>query len=48
MKAIWKGAIGLIKAKAKGKKITPPVLKVTHRRTDDLMAQLKASLKKAS
>jgi len=38
----------LIKAKAKGKKITPPVLKVTHRRTDDLMAQLKASLKKAS
>ena len=38
----------LIKAKAKGSKIERPVLKVTHRKTDDLMAQLKASLKKAS
>ena len=38
----------LIKAKAKGRKIELPVLKVTHRKTDDLMAQLKASLKKAS
>jgi DNA end-binding protein Ku len=37
-----------IKAKAKGKKITPHPLKVTHRKTQDLMAQLKASLKKAS
>jgi DNA end-binding protein Ku len=38
----------LIKAKAKGVKIKQPTLKVTHRKTDDLMAQLKASLKKAS
>lgn len=38
----------LIKAKAKGKKIKQPVLKITHRKTTDLMAQLKASLKKAS
>lgn len=37
-----------IKAKAKGKKITPHPIKVTHRKTQDLMAQLKASLKKAS
>lgn len=38
----------LIKAKAKGKEIKSSPLKVTHRKTDDLMAQLKASLKKAS
>lgn len=38
----------VIKAKAKGVKIKRPTLKVTHRKTDDLMAQLKASLKKAS
>lgn len=38
----------LIKAKSKGEKIKEPKLKVTHRKTDDLMAQLKASLKKAS
>jgi DNA end-binding protein Ku len=38
----------LIKAKAKGRKIERPAMKVTHRKTDDLMAQLKASLKKAS
>jgi DNA end-binding protein Ku len=36
------------KAKAKGKKIKYPKLTVTHRKSDDLMAQLKASLKKAS
>jgi DNA end-binding protein Ku len=34
----------LIKAKAKGKKITPSPLRVVHSRTRDLMAQLKASL----
>ncbi len=38
----------LIKAKAKGKTIKHPALKVTHRKADDLMSQLKASLKKAS
>ena len=38
----------VIKAKAKGRKIERPVLKVTHRKAEDLMAQLKASLKKAS
>ncbi len=38
----------LIKAKAKGEKIKEPTLKVTHRKTADLMSQLKASLKKAS
>lgn len=42
----------LIKAKAKGRKITTPKLKVVHSRSSDLMAQLKASLgskkKKAS
>lgn len=38
----------LIKAKAKGKKVPQPALKVTHRKSNDLMAQLKASLKKAS
>jgi DNA end-binding protein Ku len=38
----------LIKAKAKGKSVKPSPLKVTHRKTDDLMSQLKASLKKAS
>ncbi len=38
----------LIKLKAKGKTVKHPQLKVTHRKTTDLMAQLKASLKKAS
>lgn len=38
----------LIKAKAKGKTIKHSPLKVTHRKSDDLMSQLKASLKKAS
>jgi DNA end-binding protein Ku len=38
----------LIHAKAKGKKIAAPKLRVTHRKSNDLMAQLKASLKKAS
>jgi DNA end-binding protein Ku len=39
----------LIHAKAKGKQPKAhPALKVTHRKTEDLMAQLKASLKKAS
>lgn len=38
----------LIKAKAKGHKVKQPVLKITHRKPTDLMAQLKASLKKAS
>jgi DNA end-binding protein Ku len=38
----------LIKAKAKGRKIKQPELKVTHRKTNDLMALLKSSIKKAS
>jgi DNA end-binding protein Ku len=42
----------LIKAKASGKKVKAPELKVVHSRTKDLMDQLKASLdtkrKKAS
>lgn len=38
----------LIKAKAKGKPIKHPPLKVSHRKGDDLMSQLKASIKKAS
>jgi DNA end-binding protein Ku len=38
----------LIKAKAKGKTIKHSPLKVTHRKADDLMSQLKASIKKAS
>ena len=38
----------LIKAKAKGKSVKPSPLKVTHRKADDLMSQLKASIKKAS
>jgi len=38
----------LIKAKAKGKSIKTSPLKVTHRKADDLMSQLKASIKKAS
>ncbi len=42
----------LIAAKAKGKKIAPPAMKVVHSRSKDLMEQLKASLdtkrKKAS
>jgi DNA end-binding protein Ku len=37
-----------IHAKAKGKKLKTSPLKVTHRKTQDLMSQLKASLKKAS
>lgn len=37
-----------IKAKAKGKTIKHTPLKVTHRKTDDLMSQLKASIRKAS
>jgi DNA end-binding protein Ku len=38
-----------VKAKSKGKAVKqPPELKVTHRKVDDLMSQLKASLKKAS
>jgi DNA end-binding protein Ku len=36
----------VIKAKAKGKKIVTPKMKVVHRRSEDLMEQLKASLKK--
>lgn len=38
----------VIKAKSKGKEVKQPQLKVTHRKSTDLMAQLKASLKKAS
>jgi DNA end-binding protein Ku len=38
----------LIKAKAKGKAVKHPEMKVTHRKANDLMSQLKASLKKAS
>lgn len=41
----------IIEAKAKGKKIAAPALRVAHLKTDDLMSQLKASLtskKKAS
>ena len=38
----------LIKAKATGKTVKQPKMKVTHRKADDLMSQLKASLKKAS
>lgn len=42
----------LIKAKASGKKIKPPQMKIVHNKTKDLMEQLKASLdvkrKKAS
>jgi DNA end-binding protein Ku len=38
----------LIKAKAKGEIIKHPKLKVSHRKGEDLMSQLKASLKKAS
>ncbi len=34
----------LIKAKASGKKISPPEMKVVHSKTQDLMDQLKASL----
>ena len=37
-----------IKAKAKGKTVKHAPLKVTHRKTDDLMSQLKASIRKAS
>ncbi|HTE30720.1 MAG TPA: Ku protein [Chryseolinea sp.] len=38
----------LIRAKAKGHKFKAPALKVTHRKTNDLMALLKSSIKKAS
>jgi DNA end-binding protein Ku len=38
----------LVKAKATGKKVKHPPLRITHRKGDDLMSQLKASLKKAS
>jgi DNA end-binding protein Ku len=38
----------LIKAKATGKTVKQPTLRVTHRKAEDLMSQLKASLKKAS
>ena len=38
----------LIKAKASGKRVKQTTLKVTHRKSNDLMSQLKASLKKAS
>lgn len=38
----------LIKLKAKGKTVKHPQLRVTHRKTTDLMTQLKASLRKAS
>ncbi|MES2628616.1 MAG: Ku protein [Bacteroidota bacterium] len=34
----------LIENKAKGKKVTEPKMKVVHKKTQDLMAQLKASL----
>ncbi len=34
----------LIKAKAKGKKVPEPKMRVVHSKTEDLMAQLKASL----
>lgn len=46
------GLLKLVKAKAKGKKIKAPSLKVVHSKSKDLMSQLKASLvhkrKKAS
>jgi len=35
----------IIKAKAKGKKLPEPKLKVVHKQSDDLLSQLKASLK---
>ncbi len=38
----------LIKAKAKGKKVAAPKLKVVHNKTKDLMEQLKASLSEKS
>lgn len=38
----------VIKAKAKGADVKIPALKVTHRKSTDLLAQLKASLRKAS
>ena len=38
----------LIKAKAKGKPMKHAPMKVTHRKTEDLMSMLKASIKKAS
>jgi DNA end-binding protein Ku len=38
----------LIKAKSKGQKVKHPTMKVTHRKTNDLMTLLKESLKKAS
>jgi DNA end-binding protein Ku len=38
----------LIEAKAKGKKITKPTMKVVHSSSQDLMEQLKASLDSGS
>jgi DNA end-binding protein Ku len=38
----------VIKAKAKGHKVRKTSLKVTHRKTNDIMALLKSSIKKAS
>ncbi|MBL0745099.1 non-homologous end joining protein Ku [Chryseolinea lacunae] len=38
----------LIRAKAKGKPLKTTPMKVTHRKTDDLMSMLKASIKRAS
>lgn len=38
----------VIKAKASGKKVKTSPLKVAHRKNNDLMSQLKESLKKAS
>ena len=35
----------IIKSKSKGKKITPPKMKVVHKSSDNLMEMLKASLK---
>jgi non-homologous end joining protein Ku len=40
--------VHLVKQKAKAKEPTVPKMKVTYRRTDDLTAQRKASLKIAS
>jgi len=34
----------VIKDKSKGKKITPPKLKIVHKQTDDLMEMLRASI----
>ncbi|MEO6167943.1 MAG: Ku protein [Chitinophagales bacterium] len=42
--AYTEALLKMIKAKSKGVKIEPPKLRVAHKKTDDLMAQLKASL----